>query len=159
MTTTHTSAVTVAAYRALMQVLRSAVATGRGPLDSIDRVQQAQDFFTHMDMLRAVVGPVLALLAQETRLRHTAEIEREQFAGALAQATAALARRDGATEDAAPDRWLLVERAGVQVSPGSGGWCYRVPSLADGWDGPYATPDAALAAAVAALVRASRRTP
>ncbi|MEI8167286.1 MAG: hypothetical protein WCG26_12955 [Chloroflexales bacterium] len=79
------SGASVAPYRAVLEVLRSAIASGRGRLDSADPVQEAADFHAHMAQMGEIVGPVLALLAHETRMRHAAEIERERCAGALTQ--------------------------------------------------------------------------
>lgn len=50
-----------------IDVLRSANAAGRGRLDGTHRAH----FRWHMAALREVVGPVLALLTEETCLRHS----------------------------------------------------------------------------------------
>ncbi|MEI8165098.1 MAG: hypothetical protein WCG26_01930 [Chloroflexales bacterium] len=54
-----------------IDVLRSANAAGRGRLDGTHRARRAQDFRWLMAALREVVGPVLALLTEETCLRHS----------------------------------------------------------------------------------------
>jgi hypothetical protein len=128
-----------AAYRVLRELLRRANASGRGRLDSDAR--RGEDFHRLLVELRPIVRPWLRQLAEATRGRAAAETAADEARGAFLR----LCHQHA-------NWWRAVETAGVEIGPTLDGWNYRVPVITDAWDGPYPTPEAALAAAITALI-------
>lgn len=138
-----------AAYRALLTVLRDANARGRGRLDSTAR--QAADFRTALRVLRVIVRPWLTQFADAQHARAAAD--------AMAASATITARHERESFDRLAREhaawWQAVTQAGIAIRPTLDGWHYQVPAIADTWDGPYATAEAALGAAITALITRS----
>ncbi|MBX0331444.1 hypothetical protein K2Z83_27710 [Oscillochloris sp. ZM17-4] len=128
-----------AAYRSLLELLRWASASASGRLDSDARC--GEDFRRLLVELRRIVRPWLCQLAEAKRGRAAAEAAADEERGAFLRLS-----------HTHTSWWQAIERAGIEIRPSLDGWSYRVPAIADTWDGPYTASDAALAAAIAALI-------